>query len=166
MSIQNLHLTRGLVRHSTRFAALAVAAVMVVGCFCCTDYMWNLWALNDSDQDVVVHTTFEIQRTVRVPAHTYAPIDGGHGAVQQGWAVEVFDSTCNPLQTLTLETGYDPLLYIAPDGRIDIRSGSAWTNTVASAKPAPTESPAPSLSPSACTGLRPDPCYTPARSGA
>jgi hypothetical protein len=145
----NIQPSHAHVQPGLRLASLAVAAVMVAGCFCCTDYMWNLWALNDSDQDVLVHTTFEIQRTVRVPAHTYAPVDGGHGAVQQGWTVEVFDASCNPLRTLTLESGYDPLLYIAPDGRIDIRSGSAWTNTVASAKPAPTESPAPSPCPSA-----------------
>jgi hypothetical protein len=149
MWIQDLRRTHALVERGLQVAALAVVTIMVAGCFCCTDYMWNLWALNDSDQDVLVHTTFAIPRTVRVPAHTYAPIDGGHGAVQQGWTVEVSDVACEPLQTLTLESGYDPLLYIAPDGRIDIRSGSAWTNTVASAKPAPTESPAPSPCPSA-----------------
>jgi hypothetical protein len=136
MWIQNVQLWR--------LGALAVAAIVVAGCgmFCCTDYMWNLWALNDSDRDVLVHTTFEIPRTVRVPAHTYAPIDGGHGAVQGGWTVEISDAACNPLQTLTLESGYDPLLYIAPDGRAYIRHGSPWTNSVASAKPAPTVSPA------------------------
>ena len=141
--MQNFRSTNDLVRHTIRLAALAVAAVMVAGCFCCTDSMWNLWALNDSDRDVIVHTTFEIPRTVRLPAHTYAAVDGGHGGVQRGWTVEILDAACNRLQTLTLESGYDPLLYVAPDGRIDIRHGSPWTNSVASAKPAPTVSPAP-----------------------
>ena len=49
MSMQNFRSTNDLVRHTIRLAALAVAAVMVAGCFCCTDSMWNLWALNDSD---------------------------------------------------------------------------------------------------------------------
>ena len=135
------HLQRG-----TRLLALVLVAIVVAGCgmFCCTDSMWNLWALNESDQDVFVHATFEIPRTVRVPAHTYAPVGGGHGAVQAGWTVEILDETCNRLDTLTLESGYDPLLYVAPDGRVDIRHGSPWTNSVASAKPAPTESPTPS----------------------
>jgi hypothetical protein len=146
MWITDVQLTHGHVERGMRFVALAVAAIVVAGCgmFCCTDYMWNLWALNDSDQDVLVHTTFEIPRTVRVPAHTYAPIGGGHGAVEAGWTVEIFDPTCSLLQTVTLESGYDPLLYVAPDGHAEIRHGSAWTNGLQSAKPAPTTSPAPS----------------------
>jgi hypothetical protein len=149
MGSLNVQLSHRLVQRAARLAALAVVAVVVTGCgmFCCTDYMWNLWALNDSDQDVLVHTTFEIPRTVRVPGHTYVPIGGGHGAVEKGWTVELFDASCNRLQTLTLESGYDPLLYVAPNGRVEIRHGSAWTNTVASAKPAPTVSPAPSPCP-------------------
>jgi hypothetical protein len=146
MRIDSTRLWHGHRRRGARLAALVFVALLVAGCgmFCCTDYMWSLWALNDSDQDVLVHTTFEIPQTVRVPAHTYAPVDGGHGAVEGGWTVEIFDASCNRLQTLTLESGYDPLLYIAPDGRTDIRHGSPWTNGLKSAKPAPTESPAPS----------------------
>jgi len=147
MPTMDLQPAHGLVRHTIWFAALAVAAVMVAGCFCCTDSMWNLWALNDSDGDVLVHTTFAVPRTVRVPAHTYTLVDGGPGGVRSGSSVEIFDTTCEGLQTLTLGSGYDPLLYVAPDGRAEVRHGSPWTNGLKSAQAAPTGSPTPSSCP-------------------
>ena len=129
--------------------AVLALSTMIGACdaLCCVDKRWNLWALNDSDQAVVMQ--FNGPRPIRVdlPAHSYLPVDSGGGAVGEGWTVSLVDAECRDLQTVQLAAGtYSPLFYITPDGRAELRSDAPWINglkTATGATAGPSASPCP-----------------------
>jgi hypothetical protein len=122
-------------------AAIVAITTLGAGCdlVCCTDYRWDIWMLNDSGNEVLVSANVaQPPRTINVPANSYLPVATGGGAVEDGWSVALVDAACRPLQTVRLMAGtHDPLLYISPDGRAELRAGSPWTQGLGTAKGAP-----------------------------
>jgi hypothetical protein len=79
--------------------------------------MWSFQVANDSDSTVIVNA--DTTGTVTVPAHRRAFVAGGRGEMIGGWRIELVDTKCHPLVTLTVSER-DRWFYIAPDGQASL----------------------------------------------
>lgn len=99
-------------RMIVRVALLVVLSIALAGC----DQSYSYWALNDSDQPVLVEVHETIHRTFELPAHTYGGLFEGHGSVPpDGWTVAIVDSQCVTIQVWPVDPSHN-LVYVAPDG--------------------------------------------------